>query len=109
LNEFGGLYPVEPWRILLQPRGSAGRTPSILDLNLRLTYDLARVIPRLRNLRMILDVFHIGSRRTPVNYDQVHYFNRDPMGNQMNPNPNYGLATRFHPPMSVRLGFEIGF
>ena len=27
LSEFGGLYPVEPWRILLAQRGSSGRTP----------------------------------------------------------------------------------
>ena len=109
LSEFGGLYPVEPWRILLLQRGSAGRTPSIFDLNLRFTYDFSRIFPRLKRTRLILDIFHVGSQRSPVNYDQVHYFNRLPNGTQINPNPNYGLATRFHPPMSLRLGFEIGF
>jgi len=109
LNEFGGLYPVEPWQILLVPRGSAGRTPSIFDLNLRFTYDVSAFIPGLKSTRIVLDVFHVGSNRTPVNYEQVHYFNQDFAGNQINPNPNYGLPSRYHPPMSVRLGFEIGF
>jgi len=109
LNEFGGLYPVEPWRILLKERGSAGRTPSIFDLNLRFTFDLGGAVPWLQTSRLLLDVFHVGSARTPVQYDQVRYFNRDPMGNQINPNPNYGLPIRFRPPMSVRMGFEIGF
>ena len=109
LSEFGGLYPVEPWRILLMRRGSAGRTPSIFDLNLRFTYDFSRIFSQLKRTRLIFDVFHVGSQRSPVNYDQVRYFNQLPNGTQINPNPNYGLATRFHPPMSLRLGFEIGF
>ena len=109
LNEFGGLYPVQPWQILLVERGSAGRTPSIFDLNLRITYDFSQIFSSLKRTRLVLDVFHIGSKRTPVNYEQVHYFNRDMNGNQINLNPNYGLPSRYHPPMSVRLGFEIGF
>ena len=109
LNRFGGLYPVQPWTILLVPRGSAGRTPSILDLNLRFTYALSGILPKAADARVVLDVFHVGSRRTPVNYEQVEFFNRDPLGNQFNPNPNYGLPSRFFPPMSLRLGLEVGF
>lgn len=109
LNEFGGLYPVQPWQILLVPRGSAGRTPSVFDLSLRFTYQFAAISEQFRNTRLILDIFHVGSQRTPVNYEQVHFFNRDMNGNQINPNPNYGLASRYYPPMSVRFGFEIGF
>jgi hypothetical protein len=109
LNEFGGLYLVQPWQILLVPRGSAGRTPVIFDLNLRFTYDFSRILPQLKRTRLVLDIFHVGSKRTPVNYEQVHYFNQDMMGNQINPNPNYGLASRYQPPMSFRLGLEIGF
>jgi hypothetical protein len=59
--------------------------------------------------KLILDIFHIGSQRTPVSYEQVHYFNIDENGNQINPNPNYGRATRYHPPMTVRLGMELSF
>jgi hypothetical protein len=109
LNEFGGLYPVQPWQILLVPRGSAGRTPAIFDLNLRFTYDFSRILPQIKSTRLVLDVFHVGSKRTPVNYEQVHYYNQDMAGNQINPNPNYGLPSRYQPPMSIRLGFEIGF
>jgi hypothetical protein len=109
LNEFGGLYPVQPWQILLVPRGSAGRTPDLFDLSLRFTYNFSRLLPRLKSTRLVLDIFHLGSSRTPVNYEQVHYFNRDMAGNQINPNPNYGSASRYYPPTSVRLGFEIGF
>ncbi len=69
MNEFGGLYPVQPWQILLVPRGSAGRTPSIFDVNLRFTYDFSSILPQLKSTRLVLDIFHVGSMRTLVNYE----------------------------------------
>jgi hypothetical protein len=58
---------------------------------------------------MILDVFHVASQRQPVDFEQLHYFNIDENGNQINPNPLYGRAIRYQPPMAVRLGLEVGF
>ena len=109
LNEFGGSTMGPPWFIFLKQRGTAARLPSIFDLNLRLTYDLARITHTKWQPKLIVDLFHVGSRRKPVNQEQVKYFNQDAGGNQINPNPIYGLATRYYPPMSIRLGMEVNF
>ena len=108
LNDFG-IGPHGYERIFLQPRGTAGRTSSIWDLNFRLAY----VLPQLTSLdfqaRFILDLFHIASQQEAVNYDQLHYLNADANGNQIDPNPTYGLPTSFQPPMSLRIGLEVNF
>lgn len=109
LNEFGGSSFGPPFYIFLEQRGTAGRTPSVFDLNFRLTYDLARLMRTKWQPKLILDIFHLGSRRRPVNFEQVRYFNQDLEGQQINPNPIYGLATRYHAPMSARLGMEVDF
>jgi len=94
--------------IFLQQRGTAGRMPSVWDLSLRLTYDLTEWIPSFSRPKIILDVFHIGNPRNPVNFDQIHYF-RVENGNQTSPNPNYLKPTQYQPPMTVRLGLEVSF
>jgi hypothetical protein len=108
LNEFG-IGSDNFGRIFLQPRGTAGRTPDIWDINLRVAY----VLPTLTSLdyqaRLILDVFHIASTQVAVNYDQLHYLGVDENGNQTYPNPTYGEPTSFQPPMSLRFGIEINF
>jgi hypothetical protein len=58
---------------------------------------------------MIQDFFHIASERKPVEIVQRHYFNVDQNGNPVDPNPNYGVPTRYQSPMSIRLGMEINF
>jgi hypothetical protein len=108
LNEFGG-HPTGFSYVFLRQRGTAGRTPSVWDLNLRLSYDLKQLRHSAWKPRLILDVFHVASQRQPALFDEFHYFNVDENGNQINSNPLYGQATRFQPPMAVRLGLEIGF
>jgi len=49
------------------------------------------------------------SARRAVSFDQVHYYNKDADGNQVEPNPTYGMATRFQPPMALRFSFEVSF
>ena len=61
----------------LQQRGTAGRTPSIFDLNLRLDYTFGRNSATRWKPRLILDVYHLFSDGTPVDYDQIHYLNVD--------------------------------
>ena len=91
----------------LSPRGSNGRTPSLWDLNARLMYQLP--IPGFSRVRLIVDVFHIASQRKPVDLDQAQYKYADPDGNVRTPNLTYGMAYRYQPPMSARVGVEIGF
>ena len=90
----------------LSPRGSAGRTPAVWDLNARFTYKLdmfSAMEPRL-----ILDLFHIASQRKPVDMDQRKYFS-DNDGNPVVPNPTYGQVYRYQPPFSLRFGIEVNF
>jgi hypothetical protein len=42
-----------------------------------------------------------------VDYEQIHYFNVDAGGGQIDPNPLYNEATKFQPPMSLRVGLEV--
>jgi hypothetical protein len=98
-TEFGARF--------LSPRGSAGRTPAIWDLNARLMYDLDFIADY--RAKLILDVFHIASRREPVDIDQIRYFGTDENGNSVNPNATFGEAYRYQPSLSVRLGVELSF
>jgi hypothetical protein len=95
LNKFGDA-PFGHYSFMV-PRGTAGRTPAIWDLNLRLGYDLPIMRIADGKSRLILDIFHIASRRKPVDIDQVLS------------NATYGLGTIYQPPMSVRLGAEVSF
>ena len=90
----------------LSPRGSAGRTPAVWDLNARFTYKLdmfSAMEPRL-----ILDLFHIASQHKPVDIDQRKFFS-DANGNPVVPNPTYGQVYRYQPSFSLRFGIEVNF
>jgi hypothetical protein len=109
LSELGASTMIPGWITFLKQRGTAGRTPSIADLNLRVTYQIRSVFRARIAPRLILDLFHIGSQRKPVMFDQWHYLGVDEFGNQIDPNPLYMHATSYFPPMSGRLGLEINF
>ena len=94
--------------IFLTPRGTAGRSPSIWDANLRLVYDLGDAFASAYRPRLILDVLHLFSQKKPVAYDMMQYLFADDNGNQIDPNPRYG-PIGFQPPRSARLGMEVNF
>jgi hypothetical protein len=108
LNEFGALPNLPASDVFISPRGSAGRTPSHWDLNFRGTYILPDLAGGVSS-RIVLDVFHVGSPRRAVSFDQVHYQDVDASGNQILPNPNYLRPTRYQSPMSARLGLIASF
>jgi hypothetical protein len=89
----------------LAARGTSGRTPAFWDLSARFAYDLP-LLAEWRT-RLILDIFHVASQQKPVDIDQQHYFRLDDNGNPVFLNQNYGLAFRYQPAMSVRLGIEV--
>ncbi|TSA23690.1 TonB-dependent receptor, partial [bacterium] len=91
------------------PRGSAGRLPSLWDLNLRLMYHLPFFAKDRIHPKLIIDVFHLGSQRTVVLQHQFHYQEFDAQGKPINPDPRYGMPLAFQPPMSVRVGMEVNF
>jgi hypothetical protein len=110
LSEFGGTSYGPPLYSFISKRGAAGRMPSIWDLNLRFSYPLTRIFnnSQIRPV-LLLDIFHIGSRREVVNIDQIHYLAIDGEGNQIGKNGTYLQPLAFQPPMSARLGIEINF
>jgi len=119
LNEFGviNLLGVLTSPIFLQPRGTAGRTPALWDLNLRFTCDLP--IPgRLKESRVIMDLMHVGNPQAVMHFDQFRYrSNSAPLGasyqeqvaGQNIPNSNYGEPLAFQAPFVFRMGLEFRF
>jgi hypothetical protein len=93
----------------LLPRGSMGRTPNLWDLDLRFVYDMRRLVRRGSATRLVLDVFNVGSPRTPLAYDELFAFTRTEEGHQTDPNANYMEVTHYQRPMTFRLGVEVGF
>ncbi len=91
--------------IFAKPRGTDGRTPAIWDLNFRFAYDLRWGDTNRWQPRLLLDVFHVGSRREPVQFDQHESFDYE----GLILNPNFGLTTRYQPPTAMRLGLEVSF
>lgn len=90
-------------------RGTVGRTPSLADFNLRVGYQVRNAFGTKFAPRVVLDLFHIGSQRKPVTYNEQHYFGVDESGSQSDPNPLYMHPTGYFPPMAGRLGLEINF
>ena len=110
LNEFGQVEFGYGRPLFLVKRGSAGRSPAIWDLNLRFVYDVPTMEKAGFPGRLIFDLMHVGSRRKAVNIDEWRYNSFDSeTGEQTNPNPNFGKAFSYQPPMTARLGFEVDF
>ena len=89
--------------IFLQPRGTAGRTPTTFDLNLRFDY----VMRGGAGPRFTLDLQHVGSPRGPLTYSYQHYDGTDDTGHPTDPDPTFGQVKVYQLPMSARLGVLI--
>jgi len=105
LNEFGA--NAYPRATFLVPRGSAGRSPAIWDLNLRFAYPFT--FAHGLRARTTLDWLHVGSPRRAVWLDQLHYSAEDASGSPTNPNPTYKQVLSYQPPTQARLGIEFTF
>lgn len=86
--------------VFLKDRGTAGRLPNLLDVNLRLAYKPANLPGRL-----LLDFFHIGSSQQVTFQDQYKFFDSQ----ETVLNPNFGKPISYQPPMFVRFGIEVDF
>lgn len=91
--------------IFLSQRGTAGRTPSLWDGNLRVAH-LRKVAGR-ADVRVVIDILHIGNPRATVRQDLTHYRATDENGNPTSLNEDYLRSTAFQPPMMARIGLEI--
>jgi len=86
----------------LGPRGSAGRTPSVFELNLRASYAPEWMALGVLRMRSVLDLYHVGSPRRPLQLDQFKLLAGQP-------NPNFLRPLIYQPPMSARLGLVLEF
>ena len=109
LSEYGAIQIPPPFRGLVRQRGTAGRTPTIWDLSLRLGFDLPSPVRSGPWTKLLVDWEHIGSPRKPVDYDQIHFTCLDEEGSQSCPNVGYGREILYQPPMTLRLGIEARF
>jgi hypothetical protein len=99
-NKFGTSPFGSQRYVFLVERGTAGRLPTLWDLNLRLTYDfdIASV-----HGKIFLDALHVGSPMKTVQVDEVSFFDYE----MTNPNDNYGNVVQYQPPMMIRIGVNI--
>jgi hypothetical protein len=104
INQFGAWAggPIPP--TFLVQRGTRGRTPSIWDLNIRLTREDLRIGGA--SARFVLDVLHVGNPRTAVRVDHQYYERLNEAGRQTGVNRRYRQPTAFQPPQVIRLGLE---
>ena len=108
-NEFAVITDGPGNLAFLRPRGSAGRTESVLDASVRVTYAFPAWRGTTVRPKVYLDLFHLGNRRTPVRRDDVHYLALDEDRIPSVPNPTYGRPDVFQSPMSARLGVAVDF
>ena len=97
------------YKYFITPRGSEGRTPSIWDLNFRLTYKLGNLFNTTLKPKIKLDLFHLFTQRTPVYLYQTHYDSQDANGQPISPDPNYHTPASYQPPFTARIGLEVEF
>jgi len=102
INEFGTSTDYST-SIFLVPRGSAGRTPALWDLSLRLAYALH--LGRGPSGRLVLDVLHVGNPRRATWVDETLYWDPD----KTSANPQYKKPLAYQAPMAARVGVEITF
>jgi hypothetical protein len=108
-NEFAVITDGPGNLAFLRPRGSAGRTESVLDGSIRLAYAFPPWRGTTARPKVYLDLFHLGNRRTPVRLDDVRYLALDADRVPSVPNPSYGRPELFQSPMSARLGVTVDF
>ena len=102
------MYFHHGYHYFLNQRGTAGRTPSQFDLNLRVTYRLKTLIPGASS-RVFFDGFHLLGANTPLGKNQIHYLGLDSEGNPISPNSHYGSTIRYSPPLALRMGIQVDF
>lgn len=108
INDFAaGIVDSSEQQSFLVPRGSAGRTPALWSLDLRLAYDLTS---RGRSrTRLLLDVLRLGNRQGITRVDETRHslvdLNRVPIAT----NSRYRQPIGYQAPMAARVGLEVSF
>jgi hypothetical protein len=123
-NYIGNLLPNSPYQIvMLLPRGSAGRTPTVTQLDGKIAYT-RELAPKV-NLEAFVDLFNIFDQQTPILVDDNYTFDAAPpiqngtvqdlkfaknvAGQPLAKNPNFGQPLAYQQPISGRLGLRLTF
>ena len=85
-------------------RGTAGRTPSVWTLDLRLAREI-RLGTETRG-RVLLDVLNLGNPQEAVWQNEFAYTS-NAGGTPSGPRPDFRIPLGYQPPTMMRLGFEI--
>jgi len=109
--------------VFLLPRGSAGRTDAVTQLDAKLGYRLA--LTKNTAMEVFFDLFNLYNARTALQVDDNYTFdeaaaivngNKDDLAHAKNRsglpitvNPNFGHATAFQAPIHGRLGLRFLF
>jgi len=123
-NYIGSLTPGGPYQIvMLLPRGSAGRTPTITQLDGKIAY--ARELSPKVNLEAFIDMFNMFNQQTALQTDDVYTYDAAPpiangtkddlkfakniSGAPLAKNPNFGQPTFYQQPFQGRVGLRLTF
>jgi hypothetical protein len=91
----------------LTPRGSAGRTPTITNVDLGAYYPIK--FSETRQLRFQADWFNVYNSQRRVRVDETFRINSGVTGVPPVDNPFFGNGTIFQFPSSIRLGVKFQF
>jgi hypothetical protein len=121
-NYVSGLVPGQEL-VMLLPRGSGGRTPTVTELNGKLAYRRA-LSPKVA-LEAFIDLFNMLNQQTVVMTDDNYTYSwagpivngtpsdlkyaKDISGAPIVKNPNYGNALLYQRPFSGRFGLRLTF
>jgi hypothetical protein len=121
-NYVSGLVPGQEL-VMLLPRGSGGRTPTVTELNGKLAYRRA-LSPKV-GLEAFIDLFNMLNQQTVVMTDDNYTYSwagpivngtptdlkyaKDISGAPIVKNPNYGNALLYQRPFNGRFGFRLTF
>ncbi len=123
-NYVGNLEPGSPYQlVMLLPRGSAGRTPTITELDGKIAYGRP-LSPRMR-LEGFIDLFNIFNQQTALLQDDNYTYDAAPPilngtaqdlkfaknsgGAPIGKNPNFGQPLAYQTPFNARLGLRLTF
>jgi hypothetical protein len=109
--------------VFLLPRGSAGRTPTVTQVDFKVAYrhQLSQNVA----LEAFIDFFNLFNKRTPLRVDDDYTLDvaapivngttedlkyaKNGAGQPVNKNPNFGNGTLFQAPFHGRLGVRVFF
>jgi hypothetical protein len=123
-NYIGNLEPGTGYQVvMLLPRGSAGRTPTVTELNGKIAY--GRPLGPRMNLEGFIDLFNIFNQQTAIVTDDNYTFDAAPpivngttsdlkfakntAGQPLQKNPNFGQPLAYQTPFNARLGLRLTF